>query len=87
MESTKEWRPILPLEKLTHSLNQWFSTRGLNPIGVVYQISCISDIYVMICNSSEITAAKVNFMVGGHHNIRNCITDGSIRKVENHCLL
>lgn len=43
--------------------------------GVVYQISCISDIYIIIYNSSKNYSYEVvnenNFMLWGHHNMRN----------------
>jgi hypothetical protein len=46
------------------TLNQWFSV-GLDPLrlnspftGVTYQISGISDIYITIHNSSNITVMK-----------------------------
>ena len=51
--------------------------------GVAYQISCISDIYSAIHNSSKVTM-KIMLMDEGHHNVRNCIKGHSIRKVENH---
>ena len=44
---------------------------GRKPFG-----GCISDIYIMIRNSSRITVTKQqqnNFMVGGYHNIRSCV--------------
>lgn len=50
--------------------------------GVAYQISCISDIYSAIHNSSKVTM-KIMLMDEGHHNVRNCIKGHSIRKGEN----
>jgi hypothetical protein len=54
--------------------------------GVAYQINCISDIYTTIHNSVRITVMKLAMkitMVGGHHNMRSCIKEFHIRKVEN----
>lgn len=77
------------------SLRERFSTSGWDPfgskdssIGVTYQVSCISDIYTAIYNSSNITVMKWqwnNFKAGVHHNMRSCILKGfSGRKAENH---
>jgi hypothetical protein len=49
------------------------------PFGVTYQISYKSDVYIII----PITVAKSqlwssnenNIMVGGHHNMRNCVKE------------
>lgn len=41
-----------------------------------YQISCPSDIYIILHNSSKITVMTDqwnNVMVGAHHDTRNCI--------------
>jgi hypothetical protein len=35
-------------------LNLWFAT----PLGVAYQISCVSNIYITLNNSSKITVMK-----------------------------
>lgn len=43
---------------------------------------CISDILQQDLNYSYEVAIEKNVMVGGHHNIRNCIKDLLIRKVE-----
>ena len=71
------------------TLSMWFSSsivlnlQVMTPFGVEwsfhrveYQISCISDIYFMIHNSSKITVMKEqhNKSYGwGYHNLRNCI--------------
>jgi len=34
---------------------------------------------------AKLQVARSNFMVGGHHNMRNCIKGSSIRQGENHC--
>jgi hypothetical protein len=59
-------------------LNLWV----MNPLESTYQISYMSDIYITIHNSSKIIAMKQqqNIIVGGHHNMKNCIKG----KVENH---
>ena len=66
-------------------LEQWFSTCGSQPFygctdpitGVVYQISCISDIYTTIHNQSKISYKVTRKMIfaweGSHRNVRNCI--------------
>ena len=36
----------------------WFSTCGFDPLEVANQISCISDIYIMILNSSKVRVMK-----------------------------
>lgn len=46
--------------------------------GVVYEISCLSDIYTAICSSSKITVIKKysyenDFVVEGHCNTSSCI--------------
>lgn len=60
------------------ALNPWVLTSlgGLNIpfIEATYQIPCISDIYSMSHNSTKIAVINENnFIVGGHHNPRNCI--------------
>jgi hypothetical protein len=43
----------------------------------------MSGVYTMIHSSSKIAVVKKqldNFMVGGHHSLRNYIKDGSFRK-------
>lgn len=57
-------------------------------VGAVYQISCMSEIYVMIDNTSNVTVMKQQwnyFVVGGHHNVKNCVKGYSVRETENHC--
>lgn len=42
-----------------------------------------TDIYITVHNSSH----KNNFIVGGHHNMRNYVIGSQhIRKAKNHCL-
>lgn len=42
--------------------------------GVTHQISCISDMYIIIHNSNIIVIKyQQNNLGGHHHNIRNCI--------------
>ena len=44
--------------------------------GVIYQISCTSNIYIRIQNSRKVIVIKQqqnNFMFGGHHNMRSYI--------------
>jgi hypothetical protein len=36
----------------------WSSTCGFDPFGVANQISCISDIYIMILNSTKVRVMK-----------------------------
>jgi hypothetical protein len=51
-------------------LSVWVSI----PFGVTYQISCISDIYIMIQSSNKITVNEIAMKpVGGRHNMRNRI--------------
>jgi hypothetical protein len=53
-------------------LNLWVVT----PLGVAYQMSYESYIFISIHNSSKIKVMKWqcdNFMVGGHPNRRDCI--------------
>ena len=45
-----------PTERQT--LEQWFSNVVMTHTGVTYQLSCISDIYIMIHNSSKVTYMK-----------------------------
>jgi hypothetical protein len=35
--------------------------------------------------SYEVTTRIINFTVGGHHNMRDCIEGSQLRKVEIHC--
>ena len=58
------------------------------PFTVAYQISCISNIYIITHKSSKISydvVTKITFMVGAQHNMRTGIKGQSMRKVENHC--
>lgn len=81
-----------PQSHFTHTpsleIRQPFSTCGSWPfwgrlndpfIGVTYQISHISDIYIMIHNKSQITVTKLQQKQfcgwGGHHNMRICIRE------------
>jgi hypothetical protein len=52
--------------------------------GATHQILCISEIYIMIHNSSKITVRKYQqnkFIVGeGHHNTRNCIKGSQLQE-------
>lgn len=44
---------------LLGSLDLWFSTCGVEtPLGVVYQIACISDSYIRIHSSSKFSVMK-----------------------------
>lgn len=56
-------------------LNRWFST----PLGMGYQISCISDIHIIIHNNEIILWSGVTTTWG------SILKDRSIRKVETHC--
>lgn len=65
-----------------------FNTVFLNTVILlkfVYQLSCISAIYIKVYNGNKITVMKFNklFFVGGRHNavLNGC----SIKKVEKHC--
>ena len=48
---------------------------GCDPFGGSYQISCISDIYITICNSSEIVVMQQHHdnYGWGHSSMRNCM--------------
>ena len=54
-------------------LNLWVGT----PLRVACQISCVSDIYIMIHNSSKIDSCevvmKIILWLWDHHSMRNCI--------------
>lgn len=73
--------------------DQLFSTCGSQPLWgswpfyrVVYQISCIWDIYLMILNSNNITVKmkeQKDFIVGVTTTWRTVLKGNSIRKVEN----
>ena len=71
------------------SLEQQSSTSESQPLQVEYQLSCISDIYIMIHNSSKIIVMKQqwnNFMVGvAKHEALYLRVARGIRKAENHC--
>ena len=62
---------------------------GHDPSRVGGQISCTSDIYITVYNSSKITVMKWqqnNFIVEVSTARRTILKDHSIRKVENHYL-
>ena len=75
-----------------HDLQQCFSTWGSQPLcgsndpfsGVVYHISCISDIYILIHNGSKMKCNRIIlwlwFITTGESVLKGC----SIRKAENH---
>lgn len=71
-----------------HLLEQLLLICGSQPLrGVAYQIFCISDVNIMIYNSSIIAFMKQQwnyFTVGSHHNMRT--VGCSIRKVEDPAL-
>lgn len=48
----------------------------VTPLGIACQIYHISDIYIMMHNSSKTTVVKLqqdDFTVVGDHNMRNCV--------------
>lgn len=56
--------------------------------GVTQNYRKTQVIYIMIHDRGRIIVMKShqdNFMVGGQHNMRDCIKGFSIRKVEDHC--
>jgi hypothetical protein len=61
-------------------VGQQFST-----CGVAHQVSCISDIYTVIHNSSKITVMKECYGWGVTTPGGTVLKGHSIRKVENHC--
>jgi hypothetical protein len=88
------WRlnPFLGTWPRAVVLNLWFALPlgSTDPFtGIAYQISCISDTYIMVYNSSKMIVIKQqwnNFVVvGGQHNTRSCIKGQQPQEGENHC--